>query len=380
VVALMACCKIGAIAVPMSCEFGTQDVAQRLVDSEAKILICADGYARRGTVVATKETADEAVSVSDVEHVVVVRRIGREVPMTTDVDLRWDELLDGGPRETRTEPTTAEDPFLIAYSSNVTGRPIGSVHVHGGFLVKVAGEMAYQTDLRPGEVLFWPADSASIRSTWEIAGTLALGGTVFIYDGALDHPGPHRVWEMAARHRINVLGLEPDLVGALMSGNSDPAAHHDLSSLRILGATSEPWRVEPYMWFFDRVGGGRCPIVSLFGGTAVGGCLLAASPVLPLKPCSFGGPALGMAVDVYGQDGKPIRGDIGELVCTKPWPSLSRGIWGDPDRYIQTYWSRRPDIWTHEDMASVDADGQWFLHERRSDDTMNVLKEIAGAV
>jgi acetyl-CoA synthetase len=378
VVALMACCKIGAIVVSIFSGFAATAVAVRLEDAEAKVLICADGFYRRGEVVPMKETADEAVAASNyTEHVVVVRRVGRECPMMSKRDVFWDELCDGRPAEARTEPTTSEDPFMIAYTSGTTGRPKGSVHVHGGFLVKIAGEVAYQTDYRPGETLFWFTDPGWIMGAWEIVGTLALGGTIFLYDGAPNFPAPDRLWDMVARHRINILGVSPTLVRALMPAGDEHVNRHDLSSLRILGSTGEPWNTEPYMWFFERVGGGRCPIMNFSGGTEVGACFLSPTPVMPLKACSLGGPALGMAVDVFDASGKTVRGGVGELVCTKPWPGMTRGIWGDPDRYIETYWSRWPDVWVHGDWATIDADGQWFLHGR-SDDTMNVSGKRVG--
>lgn len=377
VVAFMAICKIGAIVVPVFSGYAASAVAVRLEDSEAEVLICADGFYRRGEVVPMKEVADEAAQSADIRHIVVVRRVGRDVPMLGGRDVLWDSLVDGGAAETRTEATTSEDPFMIAYTSGTTGRPKGSVHVHGGFLVKIASEVAYQTDYHPGELLFWLSDPGWIMGPWEMVGTLALGGTILLYDGAPNFPGPDRLWAMVERHRVNILGVSPTLVRALLPAGDDHVTRHDLSSLRILGSTGEPWNTEPYMWFSERVGGGRCPIINFSGGTEVGACFLSPTPVMPLRVCSLGGPSLGMAVDVFGPDGKPVRGGVGELVCTKPWPGMTRGIWGDPDRYIETYWSRWPEVWVHGDWATVDEDGQWFLHGR-SDDTMNVAGKRIG--
>jgi acetyl-CoA synthetase len=372
---LMACCHIGAIVVPIFSGFAASAVAVRLADAEAKVLVCADGFFRRGSVVAMKEVAEEAAEMSPtVRHVVVVRRIGREVPMKEGRDLFFDEVTGS---DAEIEDTGSEDPMMIAYTSGTTGRPKGSVHVHGGFLVKIASEVAYQTDYRRGETLFWFSDPGWIMGPWEMVGTLALGGTVFLYDGAPDHPAPSRLWEMVERHRINILGVSPTLVRALAPLGDEHVTSRDLSSLRILGSTGEPWNTDPYLWFSEKVGGGRCPVINFSGGTEVGACFLSPTPVEPLKACSVGGPALGMAVDVFGPDGKPVRGDVGELVCTKPWPGMTRGIWGDPDRYIETYWSRWPGVWVHGDWASIDGDGQWMLHGR-SDDTLNVAGKRVG--
>jgi acetyl-CoA synthetase len=376
VIAFMAICRIGAIVVPIFSGFAATAVTVRLQDASAKVLVCADGFYRRGTVVPMKETADDAVaSAPSIEHVVVVRRIGGTVSMTPRRDLVWDDVLRGP--DVAAEDTGSEDPFMIAYTSGTTGRPKGSVHVHGGFLVKITGEVAYQTDYQPGEVLFWLSDPGWIMGPWEMVGTLALGGTIFLYDGAPNHPGPDRLWAMVERHRVNILGVSPTLVRALVPAGEEHVTRHDLSSLRILGSTGEPWNTDPYVWFFEKVGRGRCPIINFSGGTEAGACFLSPTPVMPLKPCSLGGPSLGMAVDVFSPDGRPVRGGVGELVCTKPWPGMTRGIWGDPDRYIETYWSRWPDVWVHGDWASIDGDGQWFLHGR-SDDTLNVAGKRIG--
>ncbi len=376
VVTYMACGKIGTIVVPIFSGFAASAVSVRLQDAKAKAIVCADGFYRRGSVVAMKEIADEAADASpSVEHVIVVDRAKRGLSLT-ERDIAWDDLL-GRDGNDETEATESEDPFMIAYTSGTTGRPKGSVHVHGGFLVKIAAEVAYQTDYQPGERLFWFSDPGWIMGPWEIVGTLALGGTVFLYDGAPDYPAPDRLWAMVERHRLNIVGVSPTLVRALAPKGNEHVAKHDLSSLRILGSTGETWNTEPYVWYFETVGGGRCPVINFSGGTEVGACFLSATPVIPLKPCSLGGPALGMAVDVFDPDGQPIRGDVGELVCTKPWPGMTRGIWGDPDRYIETYWSRWPDVWVHGDWASVDEDGQWFLHGR-SDDTLSVAGKRVG--
>ncbi len=176
---------------------------------------------------------------------------------------------------------------------------------------------------------------------------------------------------------MTILGVSPTLIRALMRHGTEPVAAYDLSGLRILASTGEPWDPESWRWLFENAGGSRCPIINISGGTEVGACLLSALPITPLKPCSLVGPALGMAVDVFDAAGKPLRRGVGELVCTKPWPAMTRGIWGDPDRYIATYWSRWPGVWVHGDWASIDDDGDWFLHGR-SDDTLNVAGKRLG--
>jgi acetyl-CoA synthetase len=210
-----------------------------------------------------------------------------------------------------------------------------------------------------------------------VTGGLANGATIALYEGAPDFPAPDRLWRFVESHRITHLGISPTLVRALMPAGADPVRAHDRSSLRVLGSTGEPWNEDPWRWFFDVVGEGRCPVINISGGTEIGACFLSPHPVEAIKPMSLGGPSLGMAVDVFGDDGRPVRGQVGELVCTAPWPGMTRGLYKDPERYLQTYWSRWPDVWVHGDWASIDDDGDWFLHGR-SDDTIKVAGKRLG--
>jgi acetyl-CoA synthetase len=379
VAALFAIAKLGAIFLPIFSGYAADAVAVRLADADAVALITADGFTRRGRAIDMKAVADAAVAqVPSVHTVVVVPRLQRDVDLHPPRDVMLDDLVEGHRDEPFVGVTVdSEHPLLVAYTSGTTGKPKGSVHVHGGFLAKIAEEVAFQTDLRAGERLFWLTDIGWIMGPWEIVGTLANGGTLLLYDGAPDVPGPDRLWEFVERHRVDILGVSPTLIRALAAHGDEPVAAHDLSSLRILASTGEPWNEAPWRWYFERVGGGRCPVINISGGTEVGACFLSPHVVQPLSPCSLGGPSLGMAVDVFDDDGKPLRGAVGELVCTKPWPGMTRGLWHDPQRYLDTYWSRWPDVWWHGDFASVSDDGQWFLHGR-SDDTIKVAGKRLG--
>jgi acetyl-CoA synthetase len=218
-----------------------------------------------------------------------------------------------------------------------------------------------------------------IMAPWAFVGTHANGRTLVMYDGAPDVPDPGRLWALTERHRITFLGVSPTLVRALRTHGIEPVRRHDLSSLRLFGSAGEPWNPEPYRWLFEEVGERRRPIINLSGGTEVASSFLSADISIPLRACSLGRPALGMAVAVYDAAGRPApAGQVGELVCTRPWPSMTRGIWGDRDRYLETYWRRWPRVWVHGDWASVDPDGSWFLHGR-SDDTLNVAGKRVGA-
>jgi acetyl-CoA synthetase len=379
VAAVMACSKIGAIWVPIFSGFGPDAVAARLADARAKVVITADGSLRKGRAVPMKATADLAADAArTVERVVVWRRLDDPAtPWNADRDVWWHDLADDD-ELLASEPLEAEHPLFIGYTSGTTGRPKGVVHVHGGFLVKIAEEVAYQVDLHQGEVLHWATDLGWIMGPWEIVGALALGATVLLFEGAPTHPAADRLWSLVERHRVTTLGVSPTLIRALIPAGPEPVRAHDLSSLRVLASTGEPWDPSSYGWLFDEVGGRRLPIINLSGGTEVGACFLSPTPVCSLKPLTLYGPALGMAVEVWRPDGTQAGpNEVGELVCTKPWPSMTRGIWGDPDRYRETYWSRWPGVWVHGDWAVRDEDGFWFLRGR-SDDTLNIAGKRIG--
>ena len=361
VIAAFACAHIGALFVPIFSGFGAEAVATRLRDAKANVLLTRESFVRRGRTIRMGEVAAEAARTAGVEHV---------------VSKSWGIPDDNG---FPVAATAAEDPFLLAYTSGTTGRPKGAVHVHGGFLVKIAEECAYQTDVRPGDRLLWVTDMGWIMGPWTLVGALSRGATAVLYDGAPDFPDASRLWSMVARHRVTHLGVSPTLVRALIPHGDAAVLDHDRSSLRVFGSTGEPWNPAPWHWLFEVAGEGTRPIINLSGGTEVGACLLSVHPVEEIVPTSLGGPALGMACDIFDATGGslgPGEG-VGELVCTKPWPGMTRGIWGDDQRYLETYWRRFPGVWTHGDWASRDVDGRWFLHGR-SDDTLNIAGKRIG--
>jgi acetyl-CoA synthetase len=241
----------------------------------------------------------------------------------------------------------------------------------------VTEESMFQTDIRFGDRLFWYADFGWIMGPWQVIGALANGATLCLYEGLPDFPNGDRIFEYVERHQVTVLGVSPTLVRSLMARGDEPVLRHDRSSIRILGSTGEPWNEAPWWWYFRTVGEGRCPIINFSGGSEVGACFLSPHPVQSLKPTSLGGPSLGMAVDVFDDHGRPTRNSVGELVCTKPWPGMTRGLWGNPERFLETYWSRWPDVWVQGDWASVEPDGQWYLYGR-SDDTIKLSGKRLG--
>jgi acetyl-CoA synthetase len=377
-IATLAVSRIGAVYTPCFSGFGAQAVASRLQDCEATVLITADGFHRRGQVVRLKETADEAAAACpSVRQVLVARRLGREIPWTAGRDLWWDEQVAGEPDTCRPVAVEADHPCLIIYTSGTTGRPKGAVLTQGGFLLKSAHDFAYCHDVGEDDRLFWLTDMGWLMGPMAITAALAHGATVVLFEGVQDYPRPDRLWALTARHRVTVLGLSPTAVRALMPHGTAHPRGHDLSSLRILGSTGEPWNPEPYRWLFDHVGQGRLPIINYTGGTEISGGILGCFPIAPLKPCSFAGAIPGMAAEVFDEAGHPVRGQVGELVITRPWPGMTQGFWRDPQRYEETYWSRWPGVWVHGDWALIDEDGFWFV-QGRSDDTLKIAGKRLG--
>jgi acetyl-CoA synthetase len=266
---------------------------------------------------------------------------------------------------------------MIIYTSGTTGRPKGVVHAHAGFPLKAAQELAYCFDLHAGDRLFWISDIGWMMGPWAITGALMLGATCFLYEGAIAHPQPDRVWAMVERHRITHLGISPTAVRGLMGHGDRWVRAHDLGSLLFLAGAGEPWNPGPWRWLFEVVGGGTRPLINYSGGTEVSGGILSCNPLLPLKPCAFSAPVPGMAADVVDPAGQPVRGAVGELAIRQPWPGITRGFWRDPDRYLETYWSRVPGLWVHGDWARVDQDGFWYI-EGRSDDTIKIAGKRVG--
>ena len=382
VVAVLALGLIRAIYTPIFSGYGAAAVASRLRDCEASLLITADGFRRRGSIVRLKETADAAVAEAPtVRRVVVVRRLGDavEIPWTADRDVAWGDALSSvGDAASVPRPLTdPETPYMIIYTSGTTGRPKGAVHVHGGFPIKGAQDLAHCFDLGADDALFWFTDLGWMMGPWAISGSLLLGARLVLYEGTPDFPGPDRLWSIVERHAVTHLGLSPTVVRALMVHGSEPVQSHDLSSLRVLGSTGEPWNPDPWWWFFREVGGGRCPVVNYSGGTEVSGGIVAGNLLTPIRPCAFGGPNIGVAADVVGPDGVPVRGVVGELVIRQPLPGMTRGFWRDPDRYVETYWSRFPGVWVHGDWALVDDAGYWYI-QGRSDDTLKIAGKRVG--
>lgn len=377
-VALLACTKLGAVAVPLFSGFGAEAIRQRLSDAGARVLITADAAVRRGRPVPMKPVAEQAAAgVPTLERLVVVRCAGTDAHKPTGRDLGWEELQRPSHSPAPTQPMASDEPLLLLYTSGTTGRPKGTVHGHAGLPIKSAQDWAFGMDVSAGERVMWVTDMGWVMGPLLVFGSLMLGGTAVLYDGAPDYPDPSRIWAVAERHEVTHLGISPTLTRVLMAAGERATPRTPLSRLRVLASTGEPWTPEAWNWLFDVVGNGRVPIMNYSGGTECGGGLVSGNFLTPARPGSFAGPIPGIDAAVFNEQGQPVQGEVGELVVRQPYLGMTLGIWNDRERYLETYWSRWPGVWVHGDWAMVDPDGLWYILGR-SDDTIKVAGKRVG--
>ncbi|CAG0991156.1 acetyl-CoA synthetase [Planctomycetaceae bacterium] len=403
VFAMLATQKIGAIFIPIFSGYAPPAVRERLEDAQVKVLFTADGSMRRGQPFSIKEAADAAVAgLACVERVIVYERLrvsgaryqvsGKastdtrnpipdtslpSCPMTAGRDVWWSEIVGKQKPVCATESMPALAPALMIYTSGTTGKPKGTVHTHAGCLAQMSKELGYNFDVKRGDVFWWFSDIGWMMGPWEIIGCFAHGVTLVVFEGAPNFPNPDRVWDMVERHKVTHLGISPTAVRMLIRAGDEWAIKHAMPTLRVLGSTGEPWDPESYMWYFEHVGKKRCPVINISGGTDIVGCFLAPLPIMPIKAASLQSPGLGMDIDVFNEDGKPVIDEVGYLVCKQPAPSMTRSLWKNDAKYLETYWSKFPEIWNHGDWAKVDKEGDWFLFGR-ADDTLKIAGRRVG--
>ncbi|MGZ8594286.1 MAG: acetate--CoA ligase [Actinomycetota bacterium] len=375
-VAMLACARIGAAHSVVFGGFSAESLKDRIIDAEAKILITSDGGYRRGQVVPLKANADEAVAeCPSIEHVVTVRRTGGDHPFQEGRDHWYHELIEAQPAECVPEPMGAEDPLYLLYTSGTTGKPKGIVHTTGGYLTQVAATHRLIFDIHEDDVFWCAADIGWVTGhSYIVYGPLANHTTGIIYEGAPDWPDKDRLWDIAERYQATILYTAPTAIRAFMRWGTEHVEKHDLSSLRLLGSVGEPINPEAWIWYWTHIGGGRCPIVDTWWQTETGAILITPLPgVTPLKPGSATNPFPGIQADVVDESGNTVpMGGGGYLVLRHPWPSIARTIWGDPDRYASTYFSKYgKDVYVAGDGARRDKDGYYWLLGR-IDDVMNV--------
>ncbi|MEJ7847954.1 MAG: AMP-binding protein [Pyrinomonadaceae bacterium] len=445
VIALLATNRIGAVAVPIFSGYGVSAIESRVNAVGAKAIFTGLGFVRRGKAFDSFEIATQAISnCPTIKNIFVIEGCGDLIDGIYESHqstykgfgnrlVEFDNLIAQSQRYVdkttsnqklrRPEPTVAEDPLIILYTSGTTGKPKGIAHTHASFPIKAAQDMAFGTDVGNGTRISWYTDIGWMMGPWLIYGALINGATICIYDGAPDYPTPDRMWEFCAKHKVEVLGISPTLIRSLAAheatliadtpvrnegrfGPNAPSAvehdlrvvgvspeepaiadksvrvpphqRHDLSSLRLFASTGEPWNPAPWWWLFEKVGNSKLPIINYSGGTEISGGILMGNPLLSQKPCSFPAPCPGMDVDILDENGNPVGpNEVGELVIKQPWIGMARGFWQEKERYLETYWSRFKNIWVHGDWAMRDSDGHYFILGR-SDDTLKVAGKRVG--
>jgi acetyl-CoA synthetase len=377
VIAMLACARIGAPHSVVFGGFSAESLADRINDAQAKVLVTADGGWRRGAIVPLKRNADEALRHCPcVQKVVVFQRIGGDytVPMQEGRDLWWHELMANAPLTCEPEPLDSEHLLYLLYTSGSTGKPKGIMHTTGGYLTGVTLTTKWVFDLKDEDVYWCTADVGWVTGhSYIVYGPLANGATCVMYEGAPDYPDRDRFWAIVEKYRVTILYTAPTAIRAFMKWGESYPQRHDLSSLRLLGTVGEPINPEAWMWYHEHIGGGRCPIVDTWWQTETGMILITPLPgITATKPGSATRPFPGVFADILDEQGNPVpTGKGGYLVITRPWPAMTRGLYGDPERFMQIYWSKYPGIYLTGDGAKRDEDGYFWLLGR-VDDVINV--------
>ena len=384
-VAMLACTRIGAVHSVVFGAFSPQALRNRIEDAGAKLVITADGGGRRGGTHALKPNVDEALSEGcrSLSHVLVVRHAGNTVEWKAGRDVVWQDALKVQPDHCEPLAVDSEHPLFILYTSGSTGKPKGILHSTAGYLLWARLTMRWSFDFRPDSDIFWcTADVGWITGhTYSVYGPLANGGTTLMYEGVPTYPDPGRLWKICADHGVSIFYTAPTAIRALIKAGDEWPNSHDLSGLRVLGTVGEPINPEAWMWYYNVIGKGRCPIVDTWWQTETGGHMLAPLPfATPTKPGSATYPLPGIDADIVDEEGKPITEGGGMLVIRKPWPSMLRGVWGDDQRYVETYWKKFGNrFYFAGDGARRDAEGYFWIMGR-VDDVLNVSGHRLGTM
>lgn len=372
-VTMLACAKIGAIHSVVYAGFSAQALEKRVKDSRAKIVVTVNGSHRRGKVIPLKNIVDDAVKkCKTVKKVIVVRNAGNK-PAWTRKDVWYHEFTKGKAKEVPTLKMSSEDPLFILYTSGTTGTPKGVVHVHGGYMVGVSRSIKWIFDLKDDDIYWCTADPGWITGhSYIVYGPLMAGATTLMYEGVPNHPKPDRIWRIIAKHKVTILYTAPTLIRTMMKYGNKWPKKHNLKSLRMLGSVGEPINPEAWRWYYNIIGGRRCPIMDTWWQTETGMCMITPLPALTLKAGSAALPFPSIDADIVDRKGRPVPvGKGGFLVIKNPWPSMLRTVYRNPKRYLDTYWRKIPKVYTTGDIATRDKDGYYWI-QGRADDVLNI--------
>jgi len=372
-IAMLACAKIGAIHSVVFSGFSSLAFRDRVNDCEAKVVITCDSFWRRGRKVYLKEQTDIALEEApSVKHVIVCKRTGDGVPWTAGRDVWWHDIIFDSPKECKTEKLDANDPLFFLYTSGTTGKPKGIIHAHGGYAVGTAYTLKWVFDMKDEDIWWCAADIGWITGhSYIVYAPLILGATSVLYEGAPNYPEPDRWWNIIEKYNVTLLYTSPTSIRLFMKYGEDWIKKHDLSTLRLLGSVGEPINPEAWIWYYKNIGNEKCPIMDTWWQTETGHFVISPLPLTPLKPGSATRPLPGLSADVVNENGEPIDNAGGNLVITHPWPGMLRGIYKNPGRYKDTYWSKFEGIYLAGDVTRKD-DDSYFWIQGRADDVLNI--------